>query len=219
MQKISRAAIAVLAVVGLAACSTDDSSEAVATSTPSLSASAEPSTTTEATPEATTEETAAPSASIELPTGVVAGTDQANAYEALMGPIGEYAAAATYQSIIDKFGPVEPYVTILAAEERHISALSRQLVRLGVAVPENPYLGKITAPADLVTAANEEANVEVLNAAMYDTLISQSTDSSLIKVFTNLQSASTDSHKPLFEAAAENGGVLTIDQMIAIQHG
>lgn len=212
MKKISRAAIAVLAVVSLTACSTDDSSEAVGTPTPSQ-------TTSAAAPVPTLEETAAPSAQIELPTGMVAGTDQANAHEALMGPIGEYAAAATYQSIIDEFGPVEPYVTILAAEERHISALSRQLVRFGVVVPENPYLGKITAPADLVTAANEEANVEVLNAAMYDTLISQSTDSNLIRVFTNLQSASTDSHKPLFEAAAENGGVLTIDQMMAVQAG
>lgn len=211
MQKISRAAIAVLAVVSLTACSADDSSEAVGTSAPSQTASA--------APVPTTEETAAPSAQIELPTGMFAGTDQANAYEALMSPIGEYAAAATYQSIIDKFGPVEPYVTILAAEDRHISALSRQLARLGVAVPENPYLGKITAPADLVTAANEEANVEVLNAAMYDTLISQSRDSSLIRVFKNLQSASTDSHKPLFEAAAENGGVLTIAQMMAVQAG
>lgn len=211
MQKISRAVIAVLAVVGLAACSTDDSSEAVGTSTPSLSASAEPSDTTEAT--------LAPVAGIELPAGMVAGSDQANAYEALMGADGEYIAAATYASIIEEYGVVEPYASILAAEERHISALSRQLVRLGVFVPENPYLGKIEAPSDLVTAANEEANAETVNAAMYDTLISQSSDANLIRVFTNLQRASAESHLPLFLAAAENGGTLSVEQMMAIQAG
>jgi ribosome-interacting GTPase 1 len=150
---------------------------------------------------------------------MVAGTDQTTAYEALMSPIGEYAAAATYQAIIDKYGAVEPYVMILSAEERHISALVRQLDRLGVDVPANPYLGKVVAPTDLVTAANEEANIEVLNAAMYDSLISQSSDANLIRVFTNLQRASTDSHLPLFLAAAENGGTLTVEQMMDLQHG
>ena len=218
MRTISRAAIAVVAVLGLAACSTDDSTDATATTSPAPSVSSTDSTS--ASPSATvTPDTTEPTSEFVLPEGMVAGTDQATAYEALMSPIGEYAAAATYQAIIDKYGAVEPYVMILSAEERHISALVRQLDRLGVDVPANPYLGKVVAPTDLVTAANEEANIEVLNAAMYDSLISQSSDANLIRVFTNLQRASTDSHLPLFLAAAENGGTLTVEQMMDLQHG
>lgn len=213
MQKISRAAIAVMVVVGLTACSTNDSSEAVGTSTPSQSASTEPSDTTQPT-EGSTEAYV-----YALPAGVIDGSNEAIAWEALMSPVGEYAAAAMYQAVIDEFGPVEPYVTIEAAEERHISALIRQLDRYAVDVPANPYLGVVAAPADLTSAAKAWAIGEIENVEMYDSLLLGSTDSNLERVLTNLRRASQESHLPLFEAAAENGGVLTIDQMIAIQHG
>jgi threonyl-tRNA synthetase len=55
-----------------------------------------------------------------LPAGVIVGTNEAIAWEALMSPVGEYAASAMYQAVIDEFGQVEPYVTIRAAEERKI---------------------------------------------------------------------------------------------------
>jgi hypothetical protein len=213
VQKISRAAIAVLAVVSLAACSTDDSSEAVGTSTPSLSASAEPSATAEPS------EGGSDVYVYALPAGVIAGTNEAIAWEALMSPVGEYAAAAMYQAVIDEFGPVEPYVTIKAAEERHISALIRQLDRYGVDVPANPYLGVVAAPADLTSAAKAWAVGEIENVDMYDNLLGKSSDSNLERVLTNLRASSQDSHLPLFEAAAENGGTLTVDQMMAIQAG
>jgi hypothetical protein len=54
---------------------------------------------------------------------------------------------------------------------------------------------------------------------MYDKLLLSSTDSNLERVLTNLRASSQDSHLPLFEAAAENGGTLTVDQMMAIQAG
>ena len=92
----------------------------------------------------------------------------AAAWEALMSPDGEYAASASYQAVITAYGPVEPYVSIQAAEERHIDALTRQLQRLGVTVPANPYVGTIPAPKDLTTAAKNWATGEVANVAMYD---------------------------------------------------
>ncbi len=156
----------------------------------------------------------APTSEIDILTGApAAGTDAAIAWEALMSGAGEYAASASYQAVIDKFGAVEPYVTIHAAEERHISALTRQLEKAGVAVPANPYLGHIVAPADLETAAAAWVDGEVANVELYDSLISQSTDARLTKVLNNLRSASLDSHLPLFELAAANGGTLTTDQM------
>lgn len=141
-------------------------------------------------------------------------TDAYVAWEALMGPDGEYAAAASYGAVIDTYGPVEPYTTIKGDEERHISALVRQLERYGVTVPANPYLGVIPAPADLTTAAQAWAEGEVLNVEMYDQLLTQTSDQQLIKVLTNLRNASADSHLPTFERAAANGGTLTAEQML-----
>jgi hypothetical protein len=130
---------------------------------------------------------------------------------ALMGPDGEYAALASYQAVLDEYGQVEPYATILAAESRHADALIRQLERLGTEVPENPYLGQIEAPADLQSAAEAWAEGEILNVELYDYLLTQTDDSQLTKVLNNLRSASLDSHLPAFQAAAENGG--TLDDM------
>jgi hypothetical protein len=146
-----------------------------------------------------------------------AGTDAAIAWEALMGPDGEYAAAASYQAVLDAFGQVEPYATILEAELRHIDALIRQLDRYGVAVPPNPYLGVIAAPTDLLTAATAWAAGEVNNVAMYDELLQRSTDETLDRVLSNLRRASLDSHLPLFEAAAANGGTLTEEQLAQLR--
>jgi hypothetical protein len=127
---------------------------------------------------------------------------------ALMGPDGEYAALASYQAVLDEYGQVEPYATILQAESRHADALIRQLERLGVEVPENPYLGEIAAPADLQTAAEAWAEGEILNVELYDYLITQTDNSQILKVLGNLRRASLESHLPAFQAAAENGGTL-----------
>ena len=140
-------------------------------------------------------------------------TDTEIVLAALMGPEGEYAAAASYLAVLDKYGSVEPYQTIYQAELRHIDALIRQLERLGEEVPENPYLGKITAPGDLVSAAEAWAVGEVLNVELYDQLISKTQNANLLNVLGNLRIASLDSHLPAFELAAQGDGTLTAEQM------
>lgn len=148
-----------------------------------------------------------------LPEAPPAGTSAAIAWEALMGPDGEYAASASYLAVLEKFGDVEPYASIQSAEDRHSDALIRQLTRLGVEVPDNPYLGSIPAPADLEAAAMAWAEGEVANIAMYDELLAQTDDAAIVRVLTNLRNASADSHLPAFEAAAANGGTLSVEQM------
>jgi hypothetical protein len=140
-------------------------------------------------------------------------TDTEIVLAALMGPDGEYAAAASYLAVLDKYGSVEPYQTIYQAELRHIDALIRQLERLGAEIPENPYLGKIMAPEDLVSAAEAWAIGEVLNVELYDQLISKTENSSLLNVLGNLRISSLDSHLPAFELAAQGDGTLTVEQM------
>jgi hypothetical protein len=213
MIKFSKSAIAVLAAASLVGCSagTTESAEPSQSTTPAISA--EPSATAEPT------EGSAEIYVYALPAGIIVGSNEAIAWEALMSPVGEYAASAMYQAVIDEFGQVEPYVTIRAAEERHISALIRQLDRYGIDVPANPYLGVVAAPADLQAAAEAWAIGEIENVTMYDDLLGKSSDSNLERVLTNLRRSSQESHLPLFEAAAENGGTLTNEQMMAIQAG
>jgi hypothetical protein len=170
-------------------------------------------------PSVTSTETASPTptaSETETDTETEILTDEQIILEALMGPDGEYAALASYQAVLDEYGQVEPYATILAAEARHADALIRQLERLGVEVPENPYLGLIEAPADLQSAAEAWAEGEILNVELYDYLLTQTDDSQLTKVLNNLRSASLDSHLPAFQAAAENGG--TLDSMTGVGH-
>ena len=208
MRKLALGTMATVAALTIAGCSSTVTDQESAVSE-------DPSVVTEtstATPEET-EVTAEPTdeaSQVEAEDSVEAAsmTDVEIVLAALMGPEGEYAAAASYLAVLDEYGQVEPYATIYEAELRHADALIRQLERLGVEVPENPYLGEIAAPADLQTAAEAWAEGEVLNVELYDYLLGMTDDAQLTKVLENLRAASLDSHLPAFEAAAENGGTL-----------
>jgi hypothetical protein len=205
---ISTLIISSLVLAGCATAPTE-TDEAVTTPTPTAEAteSASPAPT-----ESETEE-AKESTTTDKPAIKAQMTDAEIVLAALMGPDGEYAAAASYEAVLDEYGSVEPYATIYEAELRHISALVRQLERLGEPVPSNPYTGKIKAPKDLVSAAKAWAEGEILNVALYDDLLGKTDNANLIKVLENLRRASLESHLPSFELAAENGGTLTADQM------
>jgi rubrerythrin len=129
--------------------------------------------------------------------------------QALAGPDGEYAARAEYAAIVAKFGDVQPYASIINAEERHIAALSRHLEQRGLAVPQDPYAGKIEAPATLKEAAEAAAVAEAKNVALYEQLLAAAKDQpDLVRVFTHLQWASREHHLPALQAAAAKGGQL-----------
>lgn len=203
MRKLVLGTMATIAVLTLAGCSS-----------PALDSEPAPSAE-----ETVTQETAMPQEeqaaagesepeAVENEQVVLTMTGEEVILAALMGPDGEYAAAASYLAVLEEYGQVEPYATIYEAELRHADALIRQLERLGAEVPENPYLGQIAAPADLQSAAEAWAEGEVLNVELYDYLLTMTDDEQLIKVLNNLRSASLDSHLPAFEAAAENGGTL-----------
>ncbi len=129
--------------------------------------------------------------------------------QALAGPEGEYANLAEYSAMVEKFGQIQPYAAILRSEECHIAALKRHLELRGVAVPENSFLGIVTAPATLPEAAEAAISAEEKNVAMYDRLLEKVKDQpDLVQVFTHLQFASREHHLPAFKAAAEKGGQL-----------
>ena len=207
MRKLIPLAVAGLTLVGLAGCAPAESVSTETTATQSAAESADATETETVTEGVESTETAVTETETAAPV-VTSMTSEEVILAALMGPEGEYAAAASYLAVLDAYGDVEPYATIYSAELRHADALIRQLERLGVEVPENPYLGQIQAPADLETAALAWAEGEVLNIELYDYLLTMTDDAQLTKVLNNLRSASLDSHLPAFEAAAENGGTL-----------
>jgi hypothetical protein len=193
----------------LAGCATAPAETEVAATTPTPTAEASESPTPTESEAEESEETTEDS----KPVVKAKMTDTEIVLAALMGPDGEYAAAASYESVLDKYGQVEPYATIYQAELRHINALTRQLQNLGEPVPSNPYTGKIIAPKNLTSAAEAWAEGEILNVELYDDLIDKTDNSNLLRVLGNLRRASLESHLPAFELAAENGGTLTAEQM------
>jgi hypothetical protein len=208
-KKVALISTFIISSLVLAGCATApaETEDAAATPTPSAGVTETPTPSdSESSESEDTAQTSNPSIKAQM-------SDTEVVLAALMGPEGEYAAAASYEAVLNEYGSVEPYATIYQAELRHINALVRQLERLGEPVPANPYTGKIMAPKDLTTAADAWALGEILNVELYDDLIPKTDNANLLRVLGNLRSASLEMHLPAFELAAKNGGTLTAEQM------
>ncbi len=127
---------------------------------------------------------------------------------ALRGLDDEYGAYATYTAVLEKFGPVEPFVSIRESEREHIAALVRFLEAEGVEVPENPYLNgekpAPEAPDTVQEACAIGVEAEIANAALYDDdlLPAVAGNPQLERIFNNLKTASSTHHLPAFRACA-----------------
>ncbi len=124
----------------------------------------------------------------------------------------ERKAEATYAAIIERFGEVRPFSNIVHAEARHSRAIERQMERLGMAVPENGWIGKGAAPATLAAACESAIAGEIENIALYDRLLPQIPDVTTRSVLEKLRDASRDNHLPAFrrclarESGTNDGG-------------
>lgn len=110
----------------------------------------------------------------------------------------EYKARATYNKVIDAFGPVRPFINIVEAEGRHASALLRQFERLGVRPPKDVWAGNVKAPSSIIAACEAAIEDEIENAAMYDRLLAVVDDPTVRDVLLSLQDASQNRHLPAF---------------------
>jgi hypothetical protein len=111
----------------------------------------------------------------------------------------EFGAQALYQSVLDKFGNVSPFNDIVLSEAKHASALINQAQKYGIPVPEFPSSEGLSAFETVDEACQAGVDAEIADAELYDELMSFTTNSALIRVYTNLQKASLDSHLPAFE--------------------
>lgn len=115
-----------------------------------------------------------------------------------MSVYDEFRAEATYQRILERFGPVAPFRNIVHAETRHIQALLPLFYRHQVPIPINDWYPQVH-PADTLTE-NCELGVagEIQNAQMYAHLLSHQPPEDVARVFLNLQHASKNHHLPAF---------------------
>jgi rubrerythrin len=118
----------------------------------------------------------------------------------------ERKAEASYAAVIEKFGPVRPFINIISAERRHALAIENQMERLGFEIPKNPWQGKVNAPSSLAIACEQAVQAEIENVALYDQLIPLITDSGIRHVFERLRDASRDNHLPAFRRRLARDG-------------
>ena len=114
--------------------------------------------------------------------------------------VEEYTAQALYQSVLDQFGNVAPFNTIVVSEGQHIAALTRLANLYGVSLPASVDPASLPTFSTLEEAYDAGVQAEITDAALYDTLKPVVTHANILQVFNNLQSASLNSHLPAFEA-------------------
>lgn len=116
----------------------------------------------------------------------------------------ECRARATYRRVIEKFGPVRPFVNIVEAEGRHAAALLAQFQRLGLTPPPDTWAGRdIALPDTLAEICAEAVKAEIENAALYDRLLAVVRDPEIREVMRRLQEASQERHLLAFKRCQE----------------
>ena len=108
--------------------------------------------------------------------------------------------------MIADFGEVAPFRHIREAEARHIAALRTLFARYDLAVPENPWPGRVRRVGSLTEACAAAVAAEVANAALYDRLLAATQRPDILGVFRRLQAASQERHLRAFERCAQGFG-------------
>lgn len=117
----------------------------------------------------------------------------------------EYRAWATYDQVIRDFGPERPFIRIVEAEARHIDALRSLLQRYGLAVPENPWPGRVARFRSSREACEAGVAAEIENVALYERLVQSTRRADILATFENLRRASQERHLPAFRRALTRG--------------
>jgi hypothetical protein len=92
--------------------------------------------------------------------------------------------------VVDKFGEVNPFASIVGAEQNHIDAIKTLYGYRSMEVPADNSASHVVVPATLVEAKNIGADAEVNNIAMYEKFLNQSLPDDMKQVFTSLKEAS-----------------------------
>jgi rubrerythrin len=110
----------------------------------------------------------------------------------------EYRALATYERVIEDFGPVRPFVNIREAEARHIAALSALFARYGLPLRRNTWPGKVARFASVRAACLAGVAAEIENSRLYERLLARARQGDVRAVFLRLQEESQLRHLRAF---------------------
>ncbi len=128
---------------------------------------------------------------------------------ALSSAVGEYAGVALYAKIVQKFGKVEPYSRLLAAEVKQRSALQKVFQKYGMVYSENPFLKRAKAPSSLKQAAGYGIQLAEGNIALYDKLLPEVAEYlDITRLFQKMQAETRDVHLELLKTAEAIGGAI-----------
>ena len=117
----------------------------------------------------------------------------------------EHRAWATYDQVLADFGDVRPFSNIREAEARHIDALRVLFERYGLAVPANPWPGRVERYPSLQAACAAGVAAEIANGELYERLLGQTQREDIRAVLRQLQAASQQRHLPAFQRGAQRG--------------
>ena len=83
----------------------------------------------------------------------------------------EYKAHTTYAQVIQDLGAVLPFLNIVDAETRHVSALLSLFEKCGIAAPPNRWPGKVPRFSSVEEACAAAVQGEINNVALYDRVL------------------------------------------------
>ena len=114
----------------------------------------------------------------------------------------EYKARATYYSVIEKFGEVRPFISIVESEENHIERLIELYNKYNLEIPEDNWKGYQVEYGTLKEACIGGVNAELDNVELYEYLFEIIENEDISTVFKSLRDASFYNHLPAFERCA-----------------
>ena len=117
----------------------------------------------------------------------------------------EHKAWATYDQVIEDFGPVRPFINIRESESRHINALANIYDRYGLTVPANPWVNDVPHYDNLHAACEAAVQAEIENVEIYKRIMQASERADILTVFRNLRDASQQRHLPAFRRCLSRG--------------
>lgn len=118
----------------------------------------------------------------------------------------EYMATATYEQVNREFGDPRPFVNIVRAEMRHADRLKALFTKYGVAIPENPWPGKVPTFKSVTEACKASVDGEIANRDLYTKLFKTTERQDIIDTYRALQRASEENHLPAFQRCGGGGG-------------
>lgn len=120
------------------------------------------------------------------------------------GWLDEYHAYMTYQTVIDQFGAVSPFVNIQRSEAQHMAAWEFIFDRYSLELPTDIEPIATIQFSSLSEACQIAADAEIANFSLYNDMLETLQDyPDMIQVVTVLRNASEVNHLPAFQNCAQ----------------